>query len=115
MTVDNQEYHPEWGIIREQDFVQLALKHQRDLETHFTSGSLISDFHFWQANLGGYCMADMVQSNKTKGANSCFYFSHDILDVVVSPDGVFSLERRMVQGAPRVRRKKSKPSHRQQS
>ncbi|KAJ8657701.1 hypothetical protein O0I10_006516 [Lichtheimia ornata] len=97
MTVENQEYHPEWGILREQDFVQLALKHQRDLETHFTSGTLISDFHFWQANLGGYCMADMVQN------------------VVVSPDGVFSLERRMVQGAPRVRRKKSKPSHRQQS
>lgn len=62
MTVENQEYHPEWGILREQDFVQLALKHQRDLETHFTSGTLISDFHFWQANLGGYCMADMVQS-----------------------------------------------------
>ncbi|KAI7883467.1 hypothetical protein K492DRAFT_126379 [Lichtheimia hyalospora FSU 10163] len=100
MTVENQEYHPEWGILREQDFVQLALKHQRDLETHFTSGSLISDFHFWQANLGGYCMADMFIIK---------------IDVVVSPDGVFSLERRMVQGAPRVRRKKSKPSNRQQS
>ena len=82
MTVENQEYHPEWGILREQDFVQLALKHQRDLETHFASGSLISDFHFWQANLGGYCMADMVQStmNIQCKASIFIYFKHGKLN-----------------------------------
>lgn len=58
----NKEYHAEWGVMRDQEFHQLALKHQRDLESHHSSGSSISDFYFWQANLGGYCMADMHQS-----------------------------------------------------
>lgn len=58
----NKEYHAEWGVMRDQEFHQLALKHQRDLENHHLSGSPISDFYFWQANLGGYCMADMHQS-----------------------------------------------------
>lgn len=54
--------HPEWGVMKEQDFHPLTLKHQRDLENLHQSGSLIADFYFWQANLGGYCMADMIQS-----------------------------------------------------
>lgn len=58
----NKEYHAEWGVMRDQEFHQLALKHQRDLESHHSNGSSISDFYFWQANLGGYCMADMHQS-----------------------------------------------------
>lgn len=54
--------HPEWGVMKEQDFHPLTLKHQRDLEILHQSGSFITDFYFWQANLGGYCMANMVQS-----------------------------------------------------
>jgi hypothetical protein len=57
----NKQYHPEWGVIKDQDFHPLTLKHQRDLENSFNTGSAIADFYFWQANLGGYCMADMVQ------------------------------------------------------
>lgn len=56
-----KQYHPEWGVIKEQDFHPLTLKHQRDLENIFASGSAMADFYFWQANLGGYCMADMIQ------------------------------------------------------
>ncbi|CAO3697751.1 unnamed protein product [Rhizopus stolonifer] len=81
-------YHPEWGVIREQDFHQLTLKHQRDLEVLFQSGTAISDFYFWQANLGGYCMADMVQG------------------VVVSTENAFVLERKMVEGAPHPGRRR---------
>lgn len=55
-------YHPEWGVTRDQDFHPLTLKHQRDLENLFQAGNSIPDFYFWQANLGGYCMADMLQS-----------------------------------------------------
>lgn len=54
--------HPEWGVMKEQDFHPLTLKHQRDLEILHQSGNSIVDFYFWQANLGGYCMANMVQS-----------------------------------------------------
>lgn len=56
-----KQYHPEWGVIKDQDFHPLTLKHQRDLENLYATGSAIADFYFWQANLGGYCMADMVQ------------------------------------------------------
>lgn len=56
-----KQYHPEWGVIKDQDFHPLTLKHQRDLENLYQTGSAIADFYFWQANLGGYCMADMVQ------------------------------------------------------
>jgi hypothetical protein len=59
-----KQYHPEWGVIKDQDFHPLTLKHQRDLENSYTTGSAIADFYFWQANLGGYCMADMVQGKK---------------------------------------------------
>ncbi|KAG2225037.1 hypothetical protein INT45_003237 [Circinella minor] len=86
----NKQYHPEWGVLREQDFHPLALKHQRDLENHFQNGTRIADFYFWQANLGGYCMADMNQN------------------IVVSSEGVFVLVRRMVEGAPHPGRKKKK-------
>ncbi|KAI9314273.1 hypothetical protein BX666DRAFT_1814133, partial [Dichotomocladium elegans] len=85
-----KEYHPEWGVMRDQDFHQLAQKHQRDLETHYQSGTPIPDFYFWQANLGGYCMADMIQN------------------IVVSSEGIFVLVRRMVEGAPHPGRKKKK-------
>ncbi|ORE02196.1 hypothetical protein BCV72DRAFT_57045 [Rhizopus microsporus var. microsporus] len=83
-------YHPEWGVIKDQDFHPLTLKHQRDLEVLFQSGSAISDFYFWQANLGGYCMADMIQG------------------VVVSTEGAFVLERKIVEGAPHPGRRKKK-------
>lgn len=63
----NKQYHAEWGVMKEQDFHPLTLKHQRDLENHYQTGNVISDFYFWQANLGGYCMADMVQSKFAKG------------------------------------------------
>ncbi|KAI7856936.1 hypothetical protein BDC45DRAFT_436699 [Circinella umbellata] len=86
----SKQYHPEWGVLREQDFHPLALKHQRDLENHFQNGTRIADFYFWQANLGGYCMADMNQN------------------IVVSSEGVFVLVRRMVEGAPHPGRKKKK-------
>ncbi|KAI9489132.1 hypothetical protein BDB00DRAFT_844825 [Zychaea mexicana] len=85
-----KQYHPEWGVLREQDFHPLALKHQRDLENAFQNGKTIEDFYFWQANLGGYCMADMNQN------------------IVVSSEGVFMLVRRMVEGAPHPGRKKKK-------
>lgn len=58
----NKPTHPEWGVMKEQDFHPLTLKHQVDLENSHQSGTLISDFYFWQANLGGYCMANMIQS-----------------------------------------------------
>ena len=58
----SRQYHAEWGVMKEQDFHPLTLKHQRDLENLYQTGSCIPDFYFWQANLGGYCMADMVQS-----------------------------------------------------
>lgn len=57
----SKQYHPEWGVIKDQDFHPLTLKHQRDLENLYQTGAPIADFYFWQANLGGYCMADMVQ------------------------------------------------------
>jgi hypothetical protein len=58
-----KQYHPEWGVIKDSDFHPLTLKHQRDLENLYQTGSAIADFYFWQANLGGYCMADMVQGH----------------------------------------------------
>jgi hypothetical protein len=85
-----KQYHPEWGVIKEQDFHPLTLKHQRDLENIFASGSAMADFYFWQANLGGYCMADMLQG------------------IVVSSEGAFVLERRIVEGAPHPGRRKKK-------
>ncbi|KAI9477722.1 MAG: hypothetical protein EXX96DRAFT_567921 [Benjaminiella poitrasii] len=85
-----KQYHPEWGVIKDQDFHPLTLKHQRDLENSFNAGSAIADFYFWQANLGGYCMADMVQG------------------VVVSSEGAFVLERKIVEGAPHPGRRKKK-------
>ncbi|CAO3617865.1 unnamed protein product [Mucor hiemalis] len=60
-----KQYHPEWGVIKDGDFHALTLKHQRDLENHFQTNNPIADFYFWQANLGGYCMADMVQGKLT--------------------------------------------------
>lgn len=60
----SKQYHPEWGVIKDQDFHPLTLKHQRDLENSYSAGSAIADFYFWQANLGGYCMADMVQGRE---------------------------------------------------
>ncbi|CAO3671962.1 unnamed protein product [Rhizopus stolonifer] len=83
-------YHPEWGVMKDQNFHPLTLKHQRDLEVQFQNGSAVPDFYFWQANLGGYCMADMVQG------------------VVVSTEGAFVLERKIVEGAPHPGRKKKK-------
>lgn len=53
--------------MREQEFHPLTLKHQRDLENLYQSGTSMSDFYFWQANLGGYCMADMTQSMGGRG------------------------------------------------
>jgi hypothetical protein len=61
MLDPTKQYHPEWGVIKEGDFHALTLKHQRDLENHYQTNNPIADFYFWQANLGGYCMADMVQ------------------------------------------------------
>ncbi|CEP15837.1 hypothetical protein [Parasitella parasitica] len=85
-----KQYHPEWGVIKDNDFHPLTLKHQRDLETQFETGLAIADFYFWQANLGGYCMADMVQG------------------IVISSEGAFVLERKMVEGAPHPGRRKKK-------
>ncbi|KAI8076650.1 uncharacterized protein B0P05DRAFT_545333 [Gilbertella persicaria] len=85
-----KQYHPEWGVIKEQDFHPLTLKHQRDLENLYSAGSAITDFYFWQANLGGYCMADMAQG------------------IVVSSEGAFVLERKIVEGAPHPGRRKKK-------
>lgn len=62
----SKPYHSEWGVMKEQDFHPLTLKHQRDLENIYNTGNAIADFYFWQANLGGYCMADMVQSKLQK-------------------------------------------------
>ncbi|KAI8967073.1 hypothetical protein BDF20DRAFT_806922, partial [Mycotypha africana] len=70
------------------EFHPLTHKHQRDLESLYQAGHLINDFYFWQANLGGYCMADMTQN------------------VVVSPNGAYKLERRIVEGAPHPGRRK---------
>lgn len=58
-----KQYHPEWGVIKDGDFHALTLKHQRDLENHYQTNDPIADFYFWQANLGGYCMANMVEGN----------------------------------------------------
>ncbi|CAO3595714.1 unnamed protein product [Absidia cylindrospora] len=76
--------------MKEQDFHPLTLKHQRDLENIYNTGNIISDFYFWQANLGGYCMADMVQN------------------LVLSSEGAFPLARRLVGGAPHPGRRKKK-------
>lgn len=70
----NKQYHAEWGVMKEQDFHPLTLKHQRDLENHYQTGNVIADFYFWQANLGGYCMADMVQSKFYKGMRTCLLY-----------------------------------------
>ncbi|KAI8063633.1 hypothetical protein BC940DRAFT_243194 [Gongronella butleri] len=83
-------HHPEWGVMKDQDFHPLTLKHQRDLENSYSGGKIISDFYFWQANLGGYCMADMIQH------------------VVVSSEGAYPLVRRIVEGAPHPGRRKRK-------
>ena len=102
-------YHPEWGVIKDQDFHPLTLKHQRDLEVLFQSGSAISDFYFWQANLGGYCMADMIQGNdKCKKHESQKKYLLSPLGVVVSTEGAFVLERKIVEGAPHPGRRKKK-------
>ncbi|ORX45545.1 hypothetical protein DM01DRAFT_1340054 [Hesseltinella vesiculosa] len=85
-------YHSEWGVMKDRDFHPLTLKHQRDLENIYTSGKVLSDFYFWQANLGGYCMADMIQN------------------VVVSSEGAYPLIRRIVEGAPHPGRRKKKQS-----
>ncbi|KAI8078036.1 uncharacterized protein B0P05DRAFT_543871 [Gilbertella persicaria] len=82
--------HPEWGVMKEQDFRPLTLKHQRDLENLHQAGNFIKDFYFWQANLGGYCMADMIQN------------------VVISSEGAFVLVRKIVDGAPHPGRRKKK-------
>ncbi|SAM05306.1 hypothetical protein [Absidia glauca] len=86
----SKPYHSEWGVMKEQDFHPLTLKHQRDLEIIYSTGNMIADFYFWQANLGGYCMADMMQN------------------IVVSSEGAFPLIRRIVEGAPHPGRRKKK-------
>ncbi|KAG2199075.1 uncharacterized protein EV154DRAFT_512206 [Mucor mucedo] len=86
----SKQYHPEWGVIKDGDFHALTLKHQRDLENLYGTGAPIADFYFWQANLGGYCMADMVQG------------------IVVSSEGAYVLERKIVEGAPHPGRRKKK-------
>ncbi|KAI8341038.1 hypothetical protein BC941DRAFT_347004 [Chlamydoabsidia padenii] len=86
----SKPYHSEWGVMKEQDFHPLTLKHQRDLEIIYNTGNMIADFYFWQANLGGYCMADMMQN------------------IVVSSEGAFPLIRRIVEGAPHPGRRKKK-------
>ncbi|KAI7870332.1 hypothetical protein BDF14DRAFT_1721047 [Spinellus fusiger] len=82
--------HPEWGVMKDQEFHPLTLKHQRDLENLYETKAYIRDFHFWQANLGGYCMADMV------------------LKTVKSLEGDLELKRRVVQGEPHPGRRKKK-------
>jgi hypothetical protein len=89
-AISDKPTHPEWGVVKEQDFHPLTLKHQRDLENLHQAGNFITDFYFWQANLGGYCMADMIQN------------------VVVSSEGAFVLIRRIVEGAPHPGRRKKK-------
>ncbi|KAI8089978.1 uncharacterized protein BX664DRAFT_334362 [Halteromyces radiatus] len=86
----SKPYHSEWGVMKEQDFHPLTLKHQRDLENIYNTNNPIADFYFWQANLGGYCMADMIQN------------------IVVSSEGAFPLIRRIVEGAPHPGRRKKK-------
>lgn len=71
-----KQYHPEWGVIKDGDFHALTLKHQRDLENHFQTNNPIADFYFWQANLGGYCMADMVQGKLTMDYKRAFFNSY---------------------------------------
>ncbi|KAI8636957.1 hypothetical protein BD408DRAFT_320656, partial [Parasitella parasitica] len=83
-----KECHPEWGVIKEENFHPLTMKHQRDLEKLYSDGKLINDFYFWQANLGGYCMANMIDK------------------LVTSSESQFLLERRIVEGAPHPGRKK---------
>ncbi|KAI7900754.1 uncharacterized protein BX663DRAFT_516404 [Cokeromyces recurvatus] len=87
---ENKITHPEWGVMKEQEFHPLTLKHQKDLENSYQAGDLFTDFYFWQANLGGYCMADMKQN------------------VVVSSESAFPLVRRIVDGAPHPGRRKKK-------
>ncbi|CEG63829.1 hypothetical protein RMATCC62417_00910 [Rhizopus microsporus] len=84
--------HPEWGVMKEEEFRPLTHKHQNDLEDLHRNGQFIQDFYFWQANLGGYCMADMVQK------------------VLVSSEGAFPLVRRIVDGAPHPGRRRKKRS-----
>lgn len=81
--------HPEWGVMKDQEFHPLTYKHQCDLENLYQTDSALSDFYFWQASLGGYCMADMVQN------------------VVVSPEQAYVLVRQIVDGMPPPGRKKS--------
>ncbi|KAI8344322.1 hypothetical protein BC941DRAFT_408332 [Chlamydoabsidia padenii] len=85
---DDKVTHPEWGVMKDQEFHPLAHKHQCDLENLYQTNSALSDFYFWQASLGGYCMADMVQN------------------IVVSSDQAFVLVRQIVDGAPPPGRKK---------
>lgn len=73
-----KQYHPEWGVIKDGDFHALTLKHQRDLENLFQANNPIADFYFWQANLGGYCMANMIEGT-TKQTKTCFLFMNVIL------------------------------------
>ncbi|KAI8994495.1 hypothetical protein BDB01DRAFT_714647 [Pilobolus umbonatus] len=80
--------HAQWGVIKDDEFHALTLKHQRDLEILHEAGTFITDFYFWQANLGGYCMADMTHN------------------MVVSPDTVYVLVRKIVEGAPHPGRRK---------
>lgn len=87
-TTDDKITHPEWGVMKDQEFHPLAHKHQCDLENLYQTNSALSDFYFWQASLGGYCMADMVQN------------------IVVSSDQAFVLVRQIVDGAPPPGRKK---------
>ncbi|KAF7723944.1 hypothetical protein EC973_001517 [Apophysomyces ossiformis] len=90
-TVDpSKPTHPEWGVVKDQEFHPLTLKHQRDLENLHQSGVSIPDFYFWQANLGGYCVANMIEN------------------IVVSSDEWFVLVRRIVEGAPHPGRRKKK-------
>ncbi|KAG1471299.1 hypothetical protein G6F56_002204 [Rhizopus delemar] len=89
ITLDKMT-HPEWGILKEEEFLPLTHKHQNDLEDLHRNGQSIADFYFWQANLGGYCMADMVQK------------------LLVSSEGAYPLVRKVVEGAPHPGRKKKK-------
>jgi hypothetical protein len=115
----SKPYHSEWGVMKEQDFHPLTLKHQRDLEIIYSTGNMIADFYFWQANLGGYCMADMMQSKYGKLIRqrlggvivitySQVYSSCICIDIVVSSEGAFPLIRRIVEGAPHPGRRKKK-------
>ncbi|PHZ16735.1 uncharacterized protein RHIMIDRAFT_247220 [Rhizopus microsporus ATCC 52813] len=102
--------HPEWGVMKEEEFRPLTHKHQNDLEDLHRNGQFIQDFYFWQANLGGYCMADMVQSkliNTTLNTNNN---NPQSTEVLVSSEGAFPLVRRIVDGAPHPGRKRKKRS-----